>query len=91
MEPRFRSRSYKRIKKRLPSGKMTIHFVKKKVNATVCAVCKIRLNGVKSAIPAKLKKMSKSKKTVCRLYGGYLCTKCVRTNIKNKYMDTTQQ
>ena len=86
MDPRFRSGTYKRIKKKIPSGKVVLHFEKRKVNPAVCAVCKNVLPGVLSRRPAELKKLSKSKKTVSRVYGGNMCSKCVRDKIKREYI-----
>ncbi|MEM5882013.1 MAG: hypothetical protein QXS69_00915 [Candidatus Aenigmatarchaeota archaeon] len=47
-----------------------------------CAKCKGIIHGIPRA--NKLKKLCLSKKRVNRIFGGYLCSKCVREEIKNK-------
>ncbi|RLG14556.1 MAG: 50S ribosomal protein L34e [Candidatus Nanohalarchaeota archaeon] len=86
METRFRSGTYKKIKVRLPSGRRTMHFVKRKVGPALCAVCKTKLPGVASERAAKMRKISMAKKTVSRAYGGYMCAKCLRNKIKQEYI-----
>ncbi len=82
MQPRFRSRSFKRIKKTTPSGKRVIHFRRKKVGIAHCASCKVKLAGVASYRANKMKKLSKTQKRPERPYAGVLCSKCMRLKIK---------
>ena len=70
----------------MPSGKRTIHFVKKKVGPPLCAICKARLPGIASKRAAKMRKMPAAKKTVSRIYGGYMCSKCLQDKIKSEYI-----
>ena len=84
MEPRFRSRSFKRIKKSIPGGNNVIHYKRKGVSKAHCASCGTTLSGVASAKPAELKKLSKTQKRPERPFGGVLCSKCTRATIRVK-------
>ncbi|OYT33942.1 MAG: 50S ribosomal protein L34e [Candidatus Aenigmarchaeota archaeon ex4484_52] len=87
MEPRFRSRSQKRIKTKIPGGNIVLHFRKRKISTAKCAICKNKLAGIARARQKKLKKLPKTKKTVSRIYGGYLCPKCLKHKIKQDYFN----
>jgi len=82
--PRFRSRTYRRIDKRLPSGKVTTHHEKRKPAAPKCAVCKKELKGMPRVFDLQKQKMGISKKRPERAYGGYLCSSCSRKQIKQE-------
>lgn len=82
----FISRSKRRIKKRLPSGRVVIHYEKRKPNPPVCAVCKSPLHGVKTAVRGV--KLAKSEKTVARPYGGKICGKCFRRLLKSAFRES---
>lgn len=74
----------KKVKVRLPSGRVVIRIKRKKPKAAVCAVCKKPLHGVPRRQPAELKKMAKSEKRPERAYGGYLCSACSRELFREK-------
>ncbi|MHA1238745.1 MAG: 50S ribosomal protein L34e [Candidatus Odinarchaeia archaeon] len=78
---RMFARSHRRIKTRLPSGKIVFHYRKKRPNFPACAICKQPLHGVKPGVPQS--RASKSEKTVARPYGGKLCGKCFRDLMKS--------
>ncbi|MEM3373758.1 MAG: 50S ribosomal protein L34e [Candidatus Woesearchaeota archaeon] len=80
--PRFRSRTFRRVAKKLPSGKVKIHYEKRKNALPKCAICKKELKGIPKTTNTDLKKLAKSEKSVERKYGGYLCSKCAREKIK---------
>ncbi len=86
-EPRFRSRSYRRVKKRLPSGRVAVHYEKRLPKPAKCAKCKTELKGIPRARPSKMKKLGISKKRVARPYGGNLCSTCARDLIKEKIIN----
>ena len=77
--PQQRSRSYRRIYIRLPTGKTVIHYERKKNNIAVCAICKKPLRGV---ITNGAYKFSKTEKRPERMYGGYICHNCLELLIK---------
>ncbi|WP_338601056.1 50S ribosomal protein L34e [Sulfolobus tengchongensis] len=77
--PALRSRSLRRVYVKLPSGKTTIHYEKKKNDLAKCALCKKPLNGTKTD---NLYKYSKVEKRPERPFGGYLCSSCLTHLIK---------
>ncbi len=79
-----RTRSLVRIKKKTPSGKIVIHYRKRKPAKPKCAICKKPLLGVPKDLPYKIKKLSKTQKRPERPYGGYLCSSCMRKKILEK-------
>ncbi len=82
MRGMYRSRSLKRRFVRTPGGRSVLHFKKKKHGKPRCAECGAELHGVPRGSPTEIKKLSKSKKTPTRPYGGYLCSKCMRKQIR---------
>jgi large subunit ribosomal protein L34e len=83
-EPRYRSRTYRRVKKKLPGGKTVTHYEKRKPSVAKCSKCGALLKGIPRERPHRMQKLGISKKRPQRPYGGYLCTKCSRELIKNK-------
>jgi len=83
-EPRFKSRTFKRIKKTLPSGTRTIHYRKPKPEHAKCAKCKAVLKGIARELPKKMKNLPVSKKRNERPFGGNLCSACMRSVIKTE-------
>jgi large subunit ribosomal protein L34e len=83
-QPRFRSRSFRRIKKKLPGGKTVTRYEKRNPKIAKCANCKKELKGIPRERPYKMQKLGISKKRPERPYGGYLCSKCSRELIKKE-------
>lgn len=81
-EPRYRSRS--KIRKRIltPSGKNKIHYLNKKANARHCAICHQQLHGVPRTNKGEVSRLNKVKKRPDRAYGGYLCSQCLKMELK---------
>ena len=79
---RFKSRTFRRVFKRTPSGKNVLHYVLKKPKKAKCGKCGAILKGISRERPIKLKNLPRTKKTVSRPYGGNLCSKCMRLAIK---------
>jgi len=82
--PRLRSRSLRRVFRKVPGGKTTLHFKKRKPRAATCKNCGVVLKGVPRELPFKMRSMAKTKKRPERPYGGVLCSKCMRTEIIDK-------
>ena len=82
--PRFRSRSKRRVAKKLPSGQVRIHYEDRKPKSAHCAGCGSKLHGVARATTAQLRKLSKTQKRPERAFGGVLCTKCMRKVLANQ-------
>ena len=76
--PRFRSRKFRRVKTRIPSGKSIIHYKRRKPAKHRCGMCGNVLQAVPNQIPSKIKKLSKSQRRPQRPFGGVLCSKCMR-------------
>ncbi|AWR97306.1 50S ribosomal protein L34e [Acidianus sulfidivorans JP7] len=79
VSPKLRSRSYRKIHVRLPSGKSVIHYERKKNNTAKCQICGKELFSVDTN---KITNLSKSEKRPNRIFGGVLCHECVETLIK---------
>lgn len=79
--PGLRTRTKKRVKKRVPGGRLKTFYKKKKPGTVKCAVCKKSLRGIPKLEKTKLKKLPKSQRKVSRVYGGYLCHKCLKEKI----------
>ena len=79
---RYKSRKrYRQISVKVPGGRTVIHYKEKKPKAAHCAECGAVLKGVASERKYKMQNMARSKKTVSRKYGGYLCSRCSRKKI----------
>merc|ERR1711912_167487 len=78
-----------------PGGKLTFQTVKKRASGPKCGdkKCNIRLHGIPHLRPAEYKntRLSKSKKTVHRAYGGSLCGECVRARIVRAFLVEEQK
>ncbi|MCC7553452.1 MAG: 50S ribosomal protein L34e [Methanobacteriaceae archaeon] len=83
-ESRYRSRSYKRVRKNTPGGENVLRYKKKKPSKHVCAECGCSLNAVPRGRPYEIKKLSKSQKRPNRPFGGNLCPICTRKHFKNE-------
>ena len=76
--PRYRSRSYRRIYRRTPGGRIVIHYKRRKPNKAKCAVCGAELHGVPRGTPVEIRKLPKTGRRPERPYGGYLCQRCLK-------------
>lgn len=83
-EPRKRSRTFRRVKKRTPGSRVVTHYELRKPKIARCARCGKPLKGVPRERPAKMRKLPKTKKRPERPYGGYLCSSCMRELMKQK-------
>jgi len=78
----FKSRTLRRVKKKLPGGKTGLVYLKRKPARAKCSECKKQLMGVPRERPYKMQAMAKTKKRPERPFGGVLCSACMRNNIK---------
>jgi large subunit ribosomal protein L34e len=83
-EPRYRSRTYRRIRTKLPGGENVLHYKKRTPKAAKCSKCGADLKGIPRLRDYKMMKLGKSKKRVERPFGGNLCSKCSRSLIKEE-------
>ncbi|MBI5872484.1 50S ribosomal protein L34e [archaeon] len=72
-----------KFKKRTIS-KTVIRMKRKKAAIPKCAICKKPLHGMKKLHQIEIKKLSKTERRPERLYGGYLCSNCVREKLREK-------
>lgn len=84
VKPKLRSRSYRRIHVKLPSGKAVIHYEKRKNKSGKCAICGKPLHGVNES-----NKLSKTEKRPERTYGGVLCHRCLENLVKQSVRGIT--
>ena len=82
--PRLRSRSLRKVFRKVPGGRTNIHFKKRKPRAARCGDCGAVLKGVPHELPFKMRTMAKTKKRPERPFGGILCSRCMRQQIVNK-------
>jgi large subunit ribosomal protein L34e len=82
--PALRSRSFRKVKLKIPGGASITHYFKREPSKAKCGRCKSILHGVKNLRPVSMKKLPKSKKTTSRLHGGNLCSSCTREVVKER-------
>ena len=75
---RTKSRKYRRIHVRTPSGNSVVHYRKRKPKKAVCAVTRKPLCGVIRETPYKMQNTSKTKKRPQRPFGGVLSSSAMR-------------
>lgn len=68
----------------MPGGKTKLVYEKRKPKVHKCSECNAELKGIPRLMANKAKNTPKTKKTVSRIYGGFLCAKCVRDKIKKE-------
>jgi large subunit ribosomal protein L34e len=71
-----------RVHKSMPGGKTKLTFQRRLPQTQKCAECKAELKGIPRLNVAAARNTPKSKKTVERKYGGYLCAACVKSKLK---------
>merc|ERR1711975_51327 len=76
-----------------PGGKLTYQTVKKRASGPKCALKGTTLPGIPHLRPAEYRnsRLSKSKKTVHRAYGGSLCSQCVKERIVRAFLVEEQK
>jgi len=74
----IKSRTYRRVLRKTPGGRVSLHLKKRKPKKAHCGKCGIDLKGVPRERPYKMKHMPKTMKRPERPYGGVLCSKCSR-------------
>lgn len=79
--PNKRSRTLRRIFRKVPSGTRLV-YSKRKPRKAICSGCGSNLLGVLNERPYKMRTSAKSKKRPERPYGGNLCSECMREKIR---------
>ncbi|RLI22790.1 50S ribosomal protein L34e [Candidatus Bathyarchaeota archaeon] len=80
--PSLRTRSRKRIQKKVPGGKTVVHYKKEKSEPAKCSRCGRMLHGIPRCHPSELKKLTRSQRRIMRMYGGQLCASCLKELLK---------
>ncbi len=81
-----KSRSSRRIKVKLPGGRVTIHYEKRKPKRAIDPHTKEILQGVPNLIPVKLRRLPKTKRRPNRPFGGVLSSSSMRERIIEKFV-----
>jgi large subunit ribosomal protein L34e len=81
-EGRFKSKTFRKIFRKTPGGRLITHYSLRKPKKAHCANCGKPLAGVLRARPVKLRTTAKTKKRPERPFGGVLCSRCMRQRIK---------
>jgi large subunit ribosomal protein L34e len=76
-----RSRTFRRIYVKTPSGKNVISYRRRKPSKSHCANCGKLLQGIPRELPYKMKNMPKSQKRPERIFGGKLCSNCTKREL----------
>ena len=79
--PKHRSRRLRRVFVKSPSGNNKIQYKVRKNSKPTCNSCGKVLAGVPHTTFSRLKKITKSKKTISRPFGGQLCSSCSRKEL----------
>ena len=82
--PRLRSRSFRRIFRKVPGGRVSLHYKKRKPKAAKCGKCGAMLKGIPREHPFRMRSMPKTMKRPERPFGGVLCSRCMRKSIIDK-------
>ena len=81
-KPGHRSRSLRRVKRKTPGGEVSLQYKKRKPSIAKCGKCGAELAGIPRERPHKMVKLGKTEKRPERPFGGNLCTKCMRLEMK---------
>ena len=82
--PRLRSRSLRKVFRKVSGGRVSLHYKKKKPKAAKCGNCGALLKGIPREFPFRMRSMAKTKKRPERPFGGVLCSRCMRQSIIEK-------
>ncbi|MBS3126150.1 50S ribosomal protein L34e [Candidatus Woesearchaeota archaeon] len=82
--PKHRSRSFRKVFRKVPGGRTVLHLQKQKPKMAHCAQCGAVLKGMLRKRASLLRNVSKTKKRVSRPYGGNLCSRCMRLKMVEK-------
>ncbi|BBL45827.1 50S ribosomal protein L34e [Nanobdella aerobiophila] len=69
--------------RKTPSGNINVIDKIRKGDIPKCAICKRKLQGIKDLHSVRLRRINLSQKRVSRIYGGYLCHRCLKNLLKN--------
>ncbi|HLC66765.1 MAG TPA: 50S ribosomal protein L34e, partial [Candidatus Nanoarchaeia archaeon] len=76
--PKHRSRTFRRVFRRTPGGRLVLHYHRRKPGMPQCGSCGASLPGVVRGRKAAVKAVPRSARRPERPYGGQFCSKCMR-------------
>lgn len=76
-----KSRTFRRVYLRTPSGKNVLHYKRRKPKIAHCANCGKVLHGIPRELPYKMRNFPKSQKRPERIFAGKLCANCTKHEI----------
>ncbi len=80
VRPRLKSTSLRKVFVRAPSG-VRVHYRRGRQQKPKCRLCNDFLKGVPHGTNAQIRKHSKTEKRPSRMFGGNLCSKCMRKTL----------
>jgi large subunit ribosomal protein L34e len=81
---REKSGRFRKISVKTPGSKTVVHYRERKPSKHICGSCGAGLAGVPRERPAKMANMPRTAKRPERPYGGVLCSKCMRNQVKQQ-------
>lgn len=84
----FKSRTLRRVAKRVPTGTSVIVYKQRKPRAHRCALTGEQLHGIPRRTPLHLAKLAKTKKRPQRPYGGVFGSRATRQLLKEEARET---
>lgn len=74
----FKSRTFRRVFKKVPGGKTVMHYMQRKPKVPHCGRCGAELHGIPRMRAGEMTKLSKTMRRPERPFGGVLCSSCLR-------------
>ncbi|CCK69913.1 60S ribosomal protein eL34 KNAG_0D01610 [Huiozyma naganishii CBS 8797] len=87
----YNTRSNKIKVVKTPGGKLVAQHVKKQASRPKCGDCGVPLPGIATLRPRQYASLSKTHKTVSRIYGGSRCANCVKERIVRAFLIEEQK
>ena len=81
-QPHLRTRSQKRLRVKLSSGKNRIHYRAGNISPLLCTLCNQPLAGMPHQAQKEMRKLNRSQKRIWRPYGGRICHNCLKSALK---------
>ena len=81
---RYKSRTFRRVYKKLPGGKTKLFHLKRKPSKHQCGNCGAVLKGVLRERPYIMRNTARTKKVPSRAFAGNLCSNCMRQTLKQR-------
>lgn len=84
VESKIKSGTFREIKKRTPGGRPAKYYTKRNIKKAVCGICGSLLQGIKHQNNLMRGKLSKTQRRPERAFGGVMCSKCSREQLKKR-------